>query len=112
MNFDFNDSMPDFGGDYDAAPIGAPVLTWISAPARAARFPCRSCGGSGRKFRGTCYACNGRGHFLSSDADRAKARTSRAASKARDLTEARTLFDTQYPGMAAWIDANASWNDF
>lgn len=87
--------------------------------AKTERFPCEPCRGTGR-FLGArvhqpeskCFACGGKGYFMTSAADRMKARQGRQVSKARKLTEARAAFDEQNPGIADFLASVADWNNF
>lgn len=80
---------------------------------RRQKFPCWQCGGTGKfRGRGKCFACNGKGSFLSSEHDRAKARGRRTASKAKKLAESLITFAEQYPDIGpALLDA-ARWSEF
>lgn len=97
----------------------------LDAPARAPRavaerpkFPCQSCAGTGR-YRGirihqtesACFACGGRGFFLKSHEDRAKARAKSAASKATKLQAVREAFDAENPGLVDFMREN-TWSGF
>jgi Family of unknown function (DUF6011) len=131
------DSAPLYTASAPVTPI-APAMAWFSAPAHTPRqyggsggnggrkasntgerHACEKCGGTGR-YRGVrvhqpesrCFHCNGRGYFKSSASDRAQARQSAHDRKAALIREARESFDRDYAGVAAWCEANASWNNF
>lgn len=86
------------------------------------QFPCQACGGSGL-YRGVrvhqekreCFACRGRGYFLTSPQARAKAKASAQRRKAegiaavqlQNLKAAEGLFD-DLQGMADWNSFAAS----
>lgn len=87
------------------------------APARPT-FPCMSCHGTGR-YRGVrvhqvaseCFACGGKGFFYTSQQDRAKAKASSQARKARVIAETISAFKEQEPGLYEFL-ASASWSLF
>jgi DnaJ-class molecular chaperone len=105
--------MDDFKWDEletDVTPGGTfapPTARPAGKHAKTERFPCGQCGGSGR-YRGVrvhqpateCFACGGKGYFMTSEADRQKARAGRAASKARKLETAVVSFADANPGVA------------
>lgn len=85
----------------------------------APTFPCGECGGSGvwrggtnRRGNSKCFACNGKGRFKTSHADRLKARDQARARKASKLQAASEAFEAQYPGLIAELRAISSWNSF
>ena len=87
----------------------------VTAPVdEGQRFDCRKCGGTGiytygiRHIRqGKCHACNGRGHFKTSEETRAKQRVQRQASKRakadRNAELARQFLEGE-PEIKAWIE--------
>jgi len=81
--------------------------------AKVVKFPCQKCFGSGQ-FRGMgkCFACGGKGHFLTSERDRANARQGAATRKATKLNDAREVFEAQNPGVAAFLASAAKWSTF
>src|SRR5262249_49927974 len=89
-----------------------------SVDAKVIKYPCQACAGSG-KYRGVrthqarsdCFACGGRGYFLTSERDRREARQKRQVSKQRKLREAREAFDASYPDVTPFL-AGASWSPF
>lgn len=96
----------------------------LTAETRAPRadrqkFPCQNCGGTGL-YRGVrlhqaeshCFTCNGRGYFLTSARDRAKAREQRRDRKIRQAAEALALFDESYPGVREYLVGAAQWSGF
>jgi hypothetical protein len=105
--------------DFPADDLDTAVVSEKRGPdAKTERFPCQACGGTG-KYRGVrthqtrsdCFACSGKGYFLTSERDRQKARAQKAASKARRLAEARAAFDEQYPDVAPFLAQN-TWSPF
>lgn len=82
-------------------------------------FPCESCGGTGiyRGFRlhqpeTKCFACNGRGYFKTSYADRLKARQQSAQRKVNAKELAQGAFNEAHPGLIERLKKEAGWNDF
>lgn len=83
------------------------------------RFPCQICGGSGKwtarranKYGDDhCFACKGKGYFLTSQHDRAKARAQRVERK-RSKAKAAMDLNTAHEALFAWLMANRDWNSF
>jgi hypothetical protein len=83
------------------------------------QFPCTQCGGNG-KWRGginqhgesKCFACKGKGFFLSSAGDRAKARQKRAENKITKLVAAQMAFNEQHPTLIGDLKGMVGWNNF
>lgn len=83
------------------------------------KFPCEHCDGTG-KYRGPrvhqekshCFACKGKGYFLTSKYDRMKARRSASTSKARKLEKAREAFEDKNPGLIDFICKASEWSSF
>lgn len=81
-------------------------------------FPCQSCLGTG-KYRGArvhqeksqCFACDGRGFFFTSAADRYKARAKRAENKANNIADTIAAFKEENPGLYEFL-GNATWSSF
>ena len=96
-----------------------PTTSGSTVHARNVKFACEHCGGSG-KWRGgvnragerRCFACGGRGYFLTSENARRQARVKRVASKAKKLAEARAAWDEQNPGLGEFLRSAASWSSF
>lgn len=94
-----------------------PIRPATSIDAKTEKFPCEACQGTGL-YRGVrhhqteskCFACNGRGYFLTSARDRAATRKSKQARKARKLVEARAAFDEQNPGVGAFLVNASAWS--
>jgi Family of unknown function (DUF6011) len=95
----------------------------IAAPARKAdaeKFPCQQCAGSGlwtarrvnRHGNDKCNACNGRGHFVTSPAQRLKARAQVAGRKARNATAGREAFEAAHPRLAEFLASAGRWSAF
>jgi hypothetical protein len=83
------------------------------------KHPCGECAGSGRWMHGTnrrgenkCFACKGRGYFLSSAQDRRKSRDQRRESKARKLADAKGAFNEAHPDLIVTLLSMTNWNDF
>jgi hypothetical protein len=114
--------MDDFKWDEletDVTPGGTfapPTARPAGKHAKTERFPCGQCGGSGR-YRGVrvhqpateCFACGGKGYFMTSEADRQKARAGRAASKARKLETAVVSFADANPGVVEYLTEAAKY---
>jgi len=87
--------------------------------AKVQQFSCQACHGTG-VFRGVrihqdrheCFAYGGKGYFLTSEADRRKARLQRTQGKAKKLAELRAAFDAENPGISAFLDSNWKWSVF
>ena len=96
-----------------------PTRTAKGIDAKVVKFPCTPCRGTG-KYQGArvhqpksnCFACNGRGFFLTSERDRMNARQTRATSKARNLAETREAFEAANPGVTAYLTDAARWSSF
>src|SRR6266702_4542907 len=107
-----SDVLPD--GTFNPA-----TRTGHTADTKDVKFPCTACGGTG-KYRGVrrhqpesrCFACNGKGYFLTSERARQRARQSAATTKARKLSEALAAFYEQNPGIADFLAAASSWSSF
>lgn len=82
-------------------------------------FPCESCGGTGR-YRGVrihqpeerCFACNGKGYFYKSYADRMAAKQKRLQKKIDAVAAAKEQFDAAHPGVIEGLRKLTSWNNF
>lgn len=105
----------DVGADGTFAP---PTTHSAGVDARVVHYPCPQCGGSGRYLgrrtaqpRGECFACGGKGYFLTSERDRAQARVRRVARQATDLAKSRAAFEAANPGLARYLE-EATWSSF
>ena len=74
----------------------------VAIPAKP-KFACKGCRGTGKwvnryKFNDVrkCFACNGKGYFLSSEVDRKKAKLARAKKKKEQQDANATMFAKQY----------------
>jgi hypothetical protein len=83
------------------------------------KHPCGECAGSGRWLHGTnrrgenkCFACQGRGFFLSSAQDRRKSRDQRRESKSRKLADAKDSFSETHSELIVALSAMTEWNNF
>lgn len=116
MSFD-----EDFFAKADAEFDAAPIKTGKSEYARE-QHTCEACNGSGlwragrQNYRGNakCNACNGLGYFVTSKADRMKARAQRAARKQAAAQSAAEAAQEQNAasGLLEALSDMASWNDF
>lgn len=77
----------------------APVRESNSKYARTEKFPCDACAGTGfyqgvriHEEREHCFKCRGKGYFMTSPADREKAKQQRAARKQKQADEKATQF--------------------
>lgn len=80
-------------------------------------FPCGHCGGtgvwrSGYGHSGNCHACNGRGFFYTSPADRYAAKQKRAEAKQRKIERAQDSLRANHGELIDWLELNSDWNDF
>lgn len=102
----------DLTDDLDARPAAAP-----KAPAQ--RFPCMSCGGTGR-YRGPrvhqtateCFACGGRGYHKQAPHVRKAANEKRKATIARNAADRVANFREAEPALYACMVENRGWNSF
>lgn len=110
----------DLEDDLDAQGNFSPEIKTTTGPdAKVVKFPCQVCGGTGN-YRGTrvhqpkshCFACRGKGFFLTSERDRQKARSQARSSKAAKLKAAREAFDEQHPGLADFLRKAGEWSEF
>jgi hypothetical protein len=83
------------------------------------KHTCDQCAGSGRWMHGTnrrgenkCFACQGRGYFLSSAQDRRKGRDQRRESKSRKLADAKDAFSETHPDLINALCGMTDWNNF
>lgn len=86
-------------------------------------YPCEACGGTGyyqgvriHEEREHCFACRGVGHFVTSPADRAKAKQQRAAAKQRKEEKLGLQFQdtlmSMSEGLPEWFAQAKDGNDF
>jgi hypothetical protein len=87
--------------------------------AKTIRFPCQPCRGTGnyqgvrtRQTNSVCFACKGKGYFMTSERDRQASRQSARTSKTRRISEARAAYDELNPGIAAFLASAAVWSSF
>jgi hypothetical protein len=91
-----------------------------AAPRKETRptFPCESCAGTGF-YRGTrvhqekahCFACKGRGYFLTSTKDRLAQKQASAQRKQNAHDAAVDAFEKAHPTLIAGLRSLASWNN-
>ena len=105
----------DLEDDFDAIP----TVESTGRYAKTEQFPCEKCAGKGTytygyvtRQTGKCFACNGKGYFMTSQADRAKAKMSRLKVKAQKVDNNWNLFAEDTPLLAAYLLEVMSWNDF
>jgi hypothetical protein len=102
----------------DWASLGTDDLSGDSRKGGAPRqtFPCAECAGTGQ-YRGVrvhqpkahCFACGGKGHFLTSYADRVKAQAQREASKGKAVQRVQAAVEQTAGGLVEWMRANSDW---
>jgi hypothetical protein len=87
--------------------------------AKVIKFPCAACNGTGKYLRvrlhqprSDCFACQGKGYFLTSERDRQEARIKRRVSKETKLKEARAAFDEMYPNIGEILIPLSQWSPF
>ena len=87
--------------------------------ANATEHPCEHCAGTGKWRGGTnrhgskvCFACNGKGFFKSSAADRQKARFQRREREDRKREKNIEEFDKEFPGVRAFLIQASGWSQF
>ncbi len=102
----FEELFSDLESDFDAVPVKAAS----SDHERRVKYPCQKCAGTGtfhwgymNPRSGKCHACNGRGHFFTSEQDRAKARQQNQKRKERKLADNWESFAAEHPVEAAWL---------
>jgi len=118
-NIDFDNLFSDLGDDWDTVPTTESTGFY----AKTEQFPCQPCAGTGKytgvrvhQYRTDCFACRGKGYFLTSAADRAK------ASKQRHNRKVVKLEATSREGVAQIVEAigpegfawltSATWSSF
>lgn len=112
-------SFDDLEGDFDSIEVSNSTGHY----AKREQHPCGKCGGKGvyqygymNPRQGKCFACNGKGYFLTSAADRAKAKASRnkaKASKQQANADAglKQLIEALGAEGLQWL-VEATWSDF
>jgi hypothetical protein len=123
---ELNDSLADLLGGVDEAKASNPVQApdnYVSGTGRPNKFKdarlytetCRKCGGSGvyrapSSYGCRCFECDGAGSktFKTSPESRAKAKSDKAARKAKLTQDAIDLFTAQHPEIVAWINEKAA----
>ena len=109
--------MSTFTFDFSAleTPIDQIEVSTASGPyAKTQQYPCAHCGGTGKyqgvrrhQERSDCFACNGKGYFLTSEANRKKARAQRIERKSRK--EANNAATAKAQIVAAIGEAGYQW---
>lgn len=109
----------DLEDDFDAVP----TTTSAGPHAKTEQYPCGQCGGTGlyrgvriHQDREDCFACRGKGYFLTSESDRKKARIQRVERKAKKEFQnacngERQIKDAIGDAGYQWLVA-ATWSDF
>lgn len=112
-------SFDDLEDDFDSIDVRESTGPY----AKREQHPCSKCNGKGvyqygyaNPRQGKCFACNGKGYFLTSAADRAKAKASRDKSKAsKQQANADAGLTQLLEALGAeglqWL-TNATWSDF
>jgi len=79
------------------------------------KYPCQKCGGTGKyqgprvhQARSDCFACRGRGYFLTSPEQRAKGKASRRNKQEQKVA---AFYEANKP-MMDYLHSVSSWNDF
>ena len=111
MNIDFSDLETDLDS--------IPTVKSSGPYARTEQHPCQHCAGTGQyqgfrihEERSHCFACRGKGYFLTSKADRDKAKAARVERKARKLDDNWDLFAQDKPAIASYLLDVKGWNEF
>lgn len=113
-----NDTFTGFADLEDLGQLQADT----AKPKEQKRWPCPKCAGTG-KYRGPrvyqeateCFACGGRGYFLTSPEHRAKLRKTREANAQKRVIELGKkigAFKRQYEAEYKWMLKNQDWNSF
>ena len=89
------------------------------APVTREKFACEACRGTGKWTHPTnrfdtreCFACHGKGFFLSSPENRAKAKQARVNKKKEQRKENIQLFSKEYPEVFMYLALNVAKNRF
>lgn len=89
------------------------------AYAKTEQFPCEQCGGSGfyrghrvHQSKTHCFACRGKGYFLTSLNDRRKAATQRRAKVAQTKAEVLAAIKADHPGVLEFLTKAMEWSEF
>lgn len=98
---------------------GSPVVTATPKVDNREKFPCHECAGTGiwkgvrvHQHKRECFACKGKGYFLTSPQQREKARQQSATRKANALEAAKSLFNEAHPTLIADLTAISGWHSF
>jgi len=113
-----NDPFADMDdSDFENAPVK--TSNPDSKFAKTEKFPCEHCGGTGEykgvrihEQRSHCFACKGKGYFLSSRQDRQKARQQRVARKERADAQRMVEFEENNSELYQFLMGAASWSAF
>lgn len=115
--------------DLDSAPVDFSDLdTWAEVehaakqPDTRQTYPCHYCQGTGvyqgvryHQEKSHCFACRGKGHFLSSPQDRAKAKLKRVQKKLaaeQQLQVDLAAWKEEYEALYSYMEEVQHWNDF
>ena len=105
--------------DFESSDLDAePTSTGNSKFAKTQQHPCEHCGGTG-EYRGVriheqrshCFACKGKGYFMTSFADRQKARRQRLERKERKEQASIDAWVEKHPELYEFLKG-ASWSEF
>ena len=112
----FADLEDDVGVDGSFHP---PSAKTSSVDAKTEKFPCQQCGGTGQyqgrrtqQSKSHCFACRGKGYFMTSERDRQKASEQRKAKAMADKAAKQAEFDEEWPDLIAGLREAASFSDF
>lgn len=83
------------------------------------KFPCSECSGTGfyqghrvHQEKQHCFACRGKGYFLTSARDRQAKAAKRAAKKEADKFAVIDAFNEEHPGMIDFLKGASSWSSY
>lgn len=96
-----------------------PEKTSTGTYSRNIQHPCESCAGTGlyrhvrvHQEKEHCFACRGKGYFLTSAADRKKARSQRLAREQSKKEKNLQLVEQEHPGLIPFLESASAWSDF
>ena len=110
----------DLEDDFDAIPTTSSTGLY----AKTKQYPCGHCGGTGKyqgvrvyQERSDCFACRGKGFFLTSEADRRKAKLTRQAKADADRAKKREAGIEQLTAALGeqgyqWLANAGNWSQF
>lgn len=111
-----------FTGFSDLAATDNQLEQDTRATSKQERFTCQKCAGTGNyqgirvhQEKSNCFACKGKGYFLTDPRNRAKAKARREAKKTEKLNAIRDQFKAyrdQHEELFTFMVNNSNWNDF